>query len=54
MKTIKLIKEDMNRIENENSSIEFSGTLDDVRQYLKDNGLQFIRQSSFSGNVYYK
>lgn len=52
MKTITLIKE--NTIYNENKNINFDGTIEEVKKYLKQNGLEFIRQSAFSGAVYYR
>lgn len=52
MKTLTLIKDDV--IQNENSYIEFDGTLEEAKEYLKDNGFTFIRQSSYSLAVYYK
>ena len=41
-------------IYNENNNIYYEGTLEDVKEYLKENNLIFIRISNFSNSVYYK
>lgn len=49
------IQKEVNHIQNENNCFFFEcNNIEEVKEYLKENNLEYIRYSSFSDTVYYK
>ena len=55
MNNYRLVRENFGRIEDNNRIINLkSNNIDDVKKWLIDNNLQFVRYSTFSDTIYYK